>query len=306
MASTIKVDQIQSDSGNVALGGSINITGTGRRITGDFSNATVANRTMFQTSTENGNTSVGSLTNGTAQQSAFSAFNANDPSNASSMQIVCNAGESRLAAERVGTGTFLPMTFYTGGTERVRIGTDGQQSSAIVGASGLYPEYKCRAWVNFNGTANSNLIGTYTRTSPSTTVTITATAHGLIVGNQVQLDFTTGTGVDGTYTVVTVDDENTFTVTTVATTTTSGNVTILRNTIRGSGNVTSITDGGVGIYTINFATAMPDENFAAVVSSGTTSTQNNSGQTNFFFPILVKNASNAFVDDSRIQVAVFR
>jgi hypothetical protein len=32
--------------------------------------------------------------------------------------------------------------------------------------------------------------------------------------------------------------------------------------IRASGNVSSITDGGVGIYTVNFTNAMPDANFA--------------------------------------------
>lgn len=32
--------------------------------------------------------------------------------------------------------------------------------------------------------------------------------------------------------------------------------------IRGSGNVSSITDNGVGNYTINLATAMPDANYA--------------------------------------------
>lgn len=34
--------------------------------------------------------------------------------------------------------------------------------------------------------------------------------------------------------------------------------------IRASGNVTSITDNGVGKYTVNFTTAMPDTNYAAV------------------------------------------
>lgn len=32
--------------------------------------------------------------------------------------------------------------------------------------------------------------------------------------------------------------------------------------IRGSGNVTSITDNGVGDYTLNFTTAMPDANYS--------------------------------------------
>jgi hypothetical protein len=38
--------------------------------------------------------------------------------------------------------------------------------------------------------------------------------------------------------------------------------------IRASGNVSSITDNGVGDYTVNFATAMPDANYA-VSSAGT-------------------------------------
>ena len=43
--------------------------------------------------------------------------------------------------------------------------------------------------------------------------------------------------------------------------------------IRASGNVSSITDNGTGIYTVNFSAAMPDTNYCAVGSliGGTTS-----------------------------------
>jgi hypothetical protein len=34
----------------------------------------------------------------------------------------------------------------------MRISSNGQQQSVIPGGTTLYPEYKCRAWVNFNGT----------------------------------------------------------------------------------------------------------------------------------------------------------
>jgi hypothetical protein len=37
--------------------------------------------------------------------------------------------------------------------------------------------------------------------------------------------------------------------------------------IRASGNVSSITDNGAGDYTVNFTTAMPDANYAPIVSS---------------------------------------
>jgi len=51
------------------------------------------------------------------------------------------------------------------------------------------------------------------------------------------------------------------------------------STIRGSGNVTSVTKASTGIYTVNFTTAMPDTNYSgqinqsgAVSSTGTYAT----------------------------------
>jgi len=38
--------------------------------------------------------------------------------------------------------------------------------------------------------------------------------------------------------------------------------------IRDSGNVSSITDNGTGDYTVNFATAMPDDKYCALVAPG--------------------------------------
>ena len=66
--------------------------------------------------------------------------------------------------------------------------------------------------------------GTYARTSPSATITVTMTAHGFVTGQRVFLDFTSGTGRDGTYEITKTGD-NTFTCADAATTTTSGNVT---------------------------------------------------------------------------------
>lgn len=44
--------------------------------------------------------------------------------------------------------------------------------------------------------------------------------------------------------------------------------------IRGSGNVTSITDNGTGNYTVNFTTAMPDANYATVICAKRNATNN--------------------------------
>jgi hypothetical protein len=66
--------------------------------------------------------------------------------------------------------------------------------------------------------------GTYARTSPSATITVTITNHGFVTGQRVFLDFTSGTARDGVYEITKTGD-NTFTCADAATTTTSGNVT---------------------------------------------------------------------------------
>lgn len=56
-----------------------------------------------------------------------------------------------------------------------------------------------------------------------TTITVTSVAHGLVSGQKITLDFTSGTAVDGTF-AVTVTGVDTFTVTAAASLTTSGDV----------------------------------------------------------------------------------
>jgi hypothetical protein len=108
-----------SDSGNLTF------TGTGNRITGDFSNATIANRVMFQSSTTNGNTNIRAMPNGTSQVANWMVQNATDPTNTSFSYLGVDASNTYVVSDKTGTGTYLPMIFYTGGSERVRIDTSG-------------------------------------------------------------------------------------------------------------------------------------------------------------------------------------
>jgi hypothetical protein len=107
-----------TDSGNLTF------TGTGNRIRGDFSNATVSNRVAIQSSTTNGNTFVRTLPNGTATASALQAGNNSDPTNSAFIGIQADT-EARLTSGINGTGTYLPLTMQTGGSERLRIDTSG-------------------------------------------------------------------------------------------------------------------------------------------------------------------------------------
>jgi hypothetical protein len=88
--------------------------------------------------------------------------------------------------------------------------------------------------------------------------------------------------------------------------------------IRGSGNVSSITDGGVGVYTINFTNAMPDANFSWAGSANTASTstqlratvqqKSNQSNTTLTLPITTMDGTNSTTsfDSPEICVSVFR
>jgi hypothetical protein len=132
---------------------SFNFSATGQRITGDFSNATIASRVAFQTSTTNGATTVLALPNGTGTTASWDAYNNSDPTNSSYLGLSALSTEARLSSTIRGTGSYLPMTFYTGGSERIRI-----DSSGNVGINSTTPaQYATSGKVlNITGTANNN------------------------------------------------------------------------------------------------------------------------------------------------------
>ena len=103
-------------------------SGTGARIQGDFSNATLANRTAFQDKTTNNVTYVSILPNGSAIESAVTCFNNSDPTNASYGGINCNATGVRLVSANTGSGTALPLIVNVGngGPEVARFDTSGR------------------------------------------------------------------------------------------------------------------------------------------------------------------------------------
>lgn len=116
-----------SPSAPLDVNGNVAITGSARRITGDFSNATASNRVMFQTSTANSLTAIGVLPSGTGDSSYISFSNSSTPDNAAYAFVgVAGTTEFRIEATKIGTGTYLPMTFCTGGLESMRIQTSGR------------------------------------------------------------------------------------------------------------------------------------------------------------------------------------
>ena len=79
-----------------------------------------------------------------------------DDSTSTSAPPITFTGDANTGIGRSGADT---LDFITGGVPRARISSVGLQSSVVPDLSGsnttLYNEYKCRAWVNFNGTLSS-------------------------------------------------------------------------------------------------------------------------------------------------------
>lgn len=124
---TITTSNVTTENvSSLIVSGNQTFVGTGNRITGDFSNATIANRVAFQTSTANGVTVIGLLTNGTGTISALQVNNVSDITTALSFgNFQASSTEVSIQSGIRNAGTYLPMTFYTSGGEKMRLDTSG-------------------------------------------------------------------------------------------------------------------------------------------------------------------------------------
>lgn len=236
-----------TDSGNLTF------TGTGNRITGDFSNTTIANQVLFQTSTTNNNTQLRAIPNGTGTQSGFFFYDTSDTTNNAfgAIRTVATT-DVRLQSGITGTGTYLPMTFYTGGSEAMRIDT-----SRNVGIGTSNPGVRLRV-EGANDTTfspnvfNTRIVGTNSATSGNAGAGIAFL--GYTTGTSTFSDLAFISGIKANTTDGNYDGALVFGVRTNA----SGGGSFERMRITSSGNV------GIGITTV--------ETHLQVYGAGTTST----------------------------------
>jgi hypothetical protein len=359
-ADTTKNDVANTFTANQTLQNNLIFSGTANRITGDFSNATQANRVAFQSSTTNGNTVIASIPNGTATTSAWNAFNNSDITNASLAQVVCTSSEASLRSQITGTGTYLPLTFQTNNSETMRIDTSGNvgigtsspdAELTVIGSgrfksnSDYFPQINLFGASSTSGAApyfifsrgkgtytspttisNGDSIGTvlfqgWDGTSYSNGASIYATSDNTVVTGNIKaaLVFNSGYNVEaGRF-----DSSGNFRFNSgygsaataygcrawVKFTTPSGVPTVV-----GSGNVSSLTDGGTGITTVNFTNAMPDSNYAVSgftqIGGTTVYTKSFAAATNDTWSssaVLVRTASGTSQwSDGITSVAIFR
>lgn len=181
------------------------------------------------------------------------------------------------ASQNVGIGTASPSQLLTV-NGRINFST----LSSVVNIDGIYSASGIGTVIN---TGSGNFLGFYNGT----------TQHALI-DNNANFKFNSGYGSVATAygCRAWVNFNGTGTV-----------------AIRASGNVSSITDGGIGIYSLNLTSSMPDANYSTIITSGSNSSSSfesnvNPSSTASTVNINSHDYGNSYVDNSLICVAVFR
>jgi hypothetical protein len=179
---------------------------------------------------------------------------------------------SKLASEALPVGiTVATANILDANVTTAKILDANVTAPKLSGAqTGTAPVYGVRAWAKLNPFVSSirtgaYKTGNYVRTATETTVTITS--HGLKANDKIRLDFTSGTGTDGLYTVTSSANANEFVVNHTGTST-SGNVTAQFVAIQASGNISTASwfDAGDDTIVLNFATEMPNDDYATIAT----------------------------------------
>jgi hypothetical protein len=240
--------EVNASTGNVTINGNAVVTGTlqtnqsatiGKSITGTYSQSgTAVTVTSAAHGLAVGNSIYTDPTSGTGVPGTYSVATVTGPNT-----FTYTAGTSLTTSGNINVRAIGNLIVY---------------GTAEMGATSIYGTL----YANQGVTIGKTLSGTYAQSG--TTVTVTASSHGLVVGNSVVVDITSGTGVDGTYTITSVPTANTFKYTAGTSLTTSGNVSLITNS--------AVTI--VGPLTANVATFAGDSSFnstgAVKISSGTT------------------------------------
>jgi hypothetical protein len=121
---TVYVSGSANLNSTLTVSGNTTFSGTGQRIFADFSNATLASRTVFQSKTTDTSTDIPILPNGTAAGgSSLNTFNLSNIANSAYVVMGANSTVSRLYSATTGTATLLPLVFGVGSTEAARFDT---------------------------------------------------------------------------------------------------------------------------------------------------------------------------------------
>jgi len=225
-----------------------------------------------------------------------------------------SAALTQIIASTYG-GTGNGFTKFTGATTAEKIYTLPDASSTIVVQGGALGTPSSGTITNLTGTASININGTVGGTTANTGAFTTLSASSTVSGTGFSTYLASPpaiggtTAADGSFATLKFNSGYGSVATVYgcrAWVNFNGTGTVA---IRGSGNVSSITDNGTGDYTVNFTTAMPDANYSPVFggtfNASGTSRDNNIGVRNNVAPTTAALRINVFEPNTGLIDALF-
>ena len=193
--------------------------GAGSRLSGDFDNATFANRTLFQTTTTNTNTQVGVIPNGTATQAGIIAQTGVSANESFATFGIVGATEARIQSGATGSGTLLPLSLYTSAVKQAQLDNAGNltlvsATGAVgyaTGSGGTVTQATSKATAVTLSKSNGQIITNAASLATATIVSFTVT-NTLVTANDIIAITHQSVGTVGSYTVTATAAAGSFTV----------------------------------------------------------------------------------------------
>jgi len=181
-------------------------------------------------------------------------------------------GDGAVATAKLADNAVTNAKMADSAVDTAELADGAVEAAKMSGAqTGSAPVFGVRAWAKLNPYVGSSRTGayktgTYVRTGTETTVS-GMIDHGLKANDVIRLDFTSGSGTDGLYTVTSIVSTSSFIVAHSGSST-SGNVTAQFIQIQASGNISTATwyDSGDNRFVVNFTTPMPNADYASTGS----------------------------------------
>lgn len=126
------VFNVNGDALRIETDRNVTFPSNGQRIRGNFSDSTLTNLLLFQTSTANGFTTVACIPNGTGTTGGFFAYNNSNPTNAAYTGVQVTNAAAMLHSGASGSGTQLPLAVVVAGAEAMRIDTSRRFGFKVV------------------------------------------------------------------------------------------------------------------------------------------------------------------------------
>jgi hypothetical protein len=152
-------------------------------IQGDFDNATLNNRTKLQTTTTNATTNVYVVPNGSSTSAGVSVANNSSLTNASKIVMATNGTtDTQIISGVNGSGTYLPLSFYTNNALAAQIDTSGNFfGTGKMGGVGSVIQVVNTTY----STSVSSITSTYVDTGVTASITPSSTSNKILITVQI-------------------------------------------------------------------------------------------------------------------------